>query len=78
MYVCAAVRSEIGGFDSIQCEPCIKTSGTPTSNNFIYPDDHFKITKGNLKTWSRKGESGKVSEPNISISTADRSDSARP
>lgn len=41
------------------CLPCRKTSGTTNSYNLMIPSDKYKIISGSLKSFTRKGDSGK-------------------
>ncbi|KAI5249252.1 hypothetical protein E4T43_00738 [Aureobasidium subglaciale] len=41
------------------CLPCRKTSGTTNSYNLMIPTDKYKILSGSLRTFTRKGDSGK-------------------
>ncbi|KAI4845408.1 hypothetical protein E4T44_05629 [Aureobasidium sp. EXF-8845] len=41
------------------CIPCRKTSGTTNSYNLMIPTSNYKVLSGDLKTFNRKGDSGK-------------------
>jgi hypothetical protein len=42
------------------CIPCRKTSGTTNSYNLMIPSDKYKMTSGSLRSFARKGDSGKT------------------
>ncbi|KAK6008362.1 hypothetical protein QM012_000265 [Aureobasidium pullulans] len=60
---CGEVKFEYQGEPAAKvachCIPCRKTSGTTNSYNLMLPSDKYKILSGSLRTWTRKGDSGK-------------------
>ncbi|CAD0099597.1 unnamed protein product, partial [Aureobasidium mustum] len=48
----------VGAIQSHQAD-CAFHSGTTNSYNLMIPSDKYKILSGSLRTWSRKGDSGK-------------------
>ncbi|KAI4733717.1 hypothetical protein E4T50_15740 [Aureobasidium sp. EXF-12298] len=52
-------QGEPAGKGACHCIPCRKTSGTTNSYNLMIPSDKYKILSGSLRTWTRKGDTGK-------------------
>ncbi|CAI6313666.1 unnamed protein product [Periconia digitata] len=60
--VCDGIRYTIEGEPVAKalchCKDCRKISGSTYSTNGVYPSSGFKVTKGEAKTHSTKGDSG--------------------
>ncbi|TIA77650.1 hypothetical protein D6C76_04593 [Aureobasidium pullulans] len=61
--LCGDVKFEYQGEPAMKaachCLPCRKTSGTTNSYNLMIPSDKYKVLSGSLKSFTRKGDSGK-------------------